>query len=708
MNLNKIYNDLINEKITTKDAVDILTSRDMRQTINALINKDRISPGINYTDQDIQTIFQIINITQFIYNTTGEFTGLTDSEYDKLYEIMVMHGGDDVISAPLPKSTKKIGYHKYPSLRGTLKKVYYLSDDETRTNPSRKYLSEWVASMETKYFDATGKKINLENEYVLVFPKFDGVSAVFELNSDNNIERVLTRGYTELNEAQDITKIFSKMPKRQYKEFRSEYGLKTEIMMNESYLKAYNKKYGTDYKSTRSIVSSIINSDEFDPEKIDLLRVIPLRVGLSNGSQQLASEALEEFPHIKCKLKDVEKIREFALKNAYVNKELRCDGAVIYIIDPEIQKVLGRENDINNYEVAYKFTEESALTKLIDIEFQLGLFGRVSPVAKIKPVKLKGNTIDRVSLGSIGRVRDLNLRYGDTVKILYDIIPYLAFDADCQNIMYTKDTIGDVIKIPKKCPECKEELQYIDSNDILQCTNPDCPCRIKGKILNYLNKMDIDNISYGTIDKLYEYGIVTTIEDLYKLNDVKKELELIHGFGKKSVKSIIQSINNHKEVPDYQVLGALGIESIGKKTFQKVCSEYSIDELIQLSKDNDISSLCKISGINQKTSKKILDGLKDNKKLIKFLIKTLDIIETDGLLEPKFTVCFTKIRDKSEEDLIRRYGGEVVESLSKNTSILVVPTKNSESAKIEKAKKYGIPIIPIDDLDAFIFENFNN
>ena len=89
-------------------------------------------------------------------------------------------------------------------------------------------------------------------------------------------------------------------------------------------------------------------------------------------------------------------------------QHLRTDGVVITITDSTIQQILGRDNDINNFEVAYKFTEEYAYSEIVDIDFQMGLFGRLAPVAKIKPVKLKGNTISSVSLGSMAIYRKMN------------------------------------------------------------------------------------------------------------------------------------------------------------------------------------------------------------------------------------------------------------------------------------------------------------
>ena len=702
--LDTIYERLVSGEITTEQASKEMRSSDMRKKLSVYLNRDVINKLVPYSEDELHEIEMITKITQYIYNNSGEDTGLTDSEYDMLYSILIANGGSDDTSSPIVPNSKNIVFHKYPSLRGTLTKVYYLTDDEPRTNKSRRSLDEWKSSMEQKIYQNSGKSINLDNEEIYVFPKFDGVSGIFEMNPDGSIDRVLTRGLTETNEAEDITRHFKFYGKRRNEEFKGKaYGLKTEVMMRNQDLEYFNKTYGTDYRNTRSIVSGILNSDEYREDKSLLLHVVPLRVDTEDGRQELASEVFD-YPYIKCRLKDREVIRDFALKHRYVNDELRCDGAVIYIINPEIQRILGRENNKNNFEVAYKFTEETSFSKLTDIVYNVGLFGRIAPVAKIKPVKMKGNMIENVSLGSVGRLRTLNLRKGDKVKILYDIIPYLTFDEDCEH-----SHKHEPFEIPEDCPECGEPIEFSESGDMASCVNPKCPCRVKGKILNYLNKMNIDGISYGIIDKLYEHEYVTSIPDLYKLKKNIVDISLIDGFGVQSVSSWIEELENHKTVPDYIMLGALGIEGVSKKTFEKIMAKYSLDELLEIVDNDLISGLVIIPSIKDKTAKKIIDGLKDNEKLIKKLRKILTVLESKGVENvPKFSVCFTKIRDIEKEKFIIKHGGEVSDGLTKNTTFLVVPSLDVSSSKIHKAKKYGVQIVHIDDLESTIADYLKN
>ena len=705
MNLDNLYEALLSGDKTISDVSDIMKSPDMQKKLNAYLHRDLISSSIPFSIDELHEIEMILKITQFIYNNSGLDTGLSDTQYDGLYSIIIANDGADDTSAPIIPNGKNLTTHVYPALRGTLSKIYYLNNDpsETRTNPSRKSLYEWAASMQQKILQSTGEHVNLLNEEVYVFPKFDGVSAIFELDENGNILRVLTRGFTETNEAQDITIHFQHIQPRKHHEFgKVKYGLKTEIMMRNEDLDYYNLRYNKNYKNTRSIVSAILNSDTYDEEKSKLLRIIPLRVGSADGAQKLAAEVFD-FPYIRCRLKDTDVIEKFAVSHKYVNDELRCDGAVMYIINERLQSILGRENNKNNYEVAYKFTEEVTFSKLVDIEYRLGLFGNVAPVAKIQPVVMKGNTIDSISLGSIGRVKKLQLRKGDKVKILYDIIPYLCFDEDC------KHSDKKPFKIPENCPECGAKLESSETGVTLVCINPKCPCRQKGKILNYLNKMNIDNISYGIIDKLFDEGFVKDILDLYKIEKNAKKISKISGFGIVSVSSWIDEINSHKVVPDYVLLGSVGIEGISKKIFEKVMKQFDIDDLLDIVENKHVADLITVPGIKDKTAIKIMEGVKDNMYIIEKLRDILTVTGTKGRIDiSKFSVAFTNIRDADKEQFVLSHGGTIDDNVTKKTTFLVVPNMATESGKVDKAKKYGVRIIPIDDMEAVISEYLSN
>ena len=691
--------------------INQLQSKETQEWISNFLNVH--SDNHNLSEEEIDKLKEIISMAQSIYNYSGNETGISDEIYDILYEKLDQNLPNTLITTSVIGD--KIGYHKFPSLRGTLDKIYYLTeeDGESAVNKSRRGLPEWISTCERKIKQKTGKSINLWNTDVYVFPKWDGVSCIFEFK-DGKLERALTRGFTETNEAQIVTHLFKDWAEKELNPDSNfygkcdEYAIKTEVMMSEDDLEIYNELYKTNYKNSRSIVSSIMNSDEKD-NRTKYLKLMSLRESvLENGEESLQSLTAGAFnqPFLRCKLSDTEKIKQFAFANKYVDG-LRCDGAVIYIIDSDIQKILGRENNKQKFEVAFKFTEEIGYSKVKNIKFTMGLFGSVNPVLEIKPIKLKGNTIQNISLGSIARFNELNLAKGDKVKVLYDIIPYCVMDDTDENC---KRSDNIPFEAPEKCPECGERLELKDDGAILYCINKKCPCRKKGRILNYFNKMHIDGISYATVDVLYNEGFLKSIEDVYKLEKHRKEIEKLDGFGKQSVKLIIDSINQNREIPEQQLLGSIGIEGISTKTFEKILWQISYNELLDLCKDDEmkaINTLIAVNGIKEKTAVKIIDGIKENMSLIHKLENNLTLVPFVSK-HGYFSVCFTKVRNDTIEKYIIDNGGEVTDSVTKKTDLLVVPMMGVKSSKVSKAEKYNIPIITINDALNYISKNLIN
>ena len=185
----------------------------------------------------------------------------------------------------------------------------------------------------------------------------------------------------------------------------------------------------------------------------------------------------------------------------------------------------GREDNINRFEIAFKFPPETKKSKIIDVDFQIGLLGTITPVAKIEPVVMNYNTIKSISLGSIDIFKSLNMRIGDEVIVRYEIVPNLIKDETC----ISGD--GDVILVPTKCKYCNNDLV---EEPLLRCVNPDCSSLNIGKIVNFINKMNIECIGPETVAMFYDNDIVTKIEDLYNLKDKKNTIIQLDGFGKKS------------------------------------------------------------------------------------------------------------------------------------------------------------------------------
>ena len=692
--------ELISSELKEKfDRIEFVTeylkTDEIQELISHLVTK--YHDNIDIVDaEEYQIISYLLEFAYYIYTYSDKYTGMTDTEYDILYAAYEsttrMHGNDEFITLPIIDETKAIDYHKYPLLRGTLEKIHYLEEPDGKLAKSRKSLDKWISSTEALYFELTGNKIDLRKEEVYIFPKWDGVSVVFEFGENGELDKALTRGFTKLNKAENITRHFNGFERPLN---GKPYGLKTEIMCKESDVFTYNLAYDTDYKQSRSIVSGLLNSLESDGRR-SYLQVIQLRYMEDGDTIEKLCPEVFQHPYLRCNLGDTDAIEKFA-ENHKFTEGLRCDGVVIHIINPEIQSVLGRKNDKNRFEVAYKFTEEYTYSKVEDIDFQVGLFGTINPVVKFKPVKLKGNIIDSASLGSIERCKDMKLRRGDKIKVSYDIIPYASFDISDPKCKRGKNK---PIEIPSRCPSCDAELE--EQGTMLICKNPKCECRIKGKILNYLNKLDIQDISYATISLLYDNKIVRTIEDLYKLTKQKSEILDLPGMGEAKYDNMIYQINSKRTVTESELLGAIGILGVGETTFKKVLSIYTFQDIMDFandpSADTSIQLLAAVKGIGNSIADKIITGINENQKLIEFLLDELNVVKDKTTGPVKFSVCFTNVRNKELEKWIEENGGKIDSIVSKATSYVVVPMIGVDSVKTKRAEEYGIPIVEIDNL----------
>lgn len=680
--LSRIYHES-KQSTDFEKIVELLEGIKINNLVNYYIHYDS-----RYDEDDISIIELIIRILQNIYNNSDVTSPITDENYDILYEVYIGITNNDIVGGDVD-ATREKDFHKYPDLRGTLDKTHFITNIDKGTD-KRKSIENWISSSENRL----GRKFTDDELEVGLYPKFDGASVIFECDKDGNVIKALTRGKTKINEATVITKLFTYIKFKPYPKWKgSEFGVKTELVMTYKNYEKFCKKYGKK-ASPRSAVSSIVNSDEVVPDYLKYLTIVPLRMQNYDTKELIVHpDSIANFPTIYSLLNRPDYINNAisTIRN-YMREiaDIPIDGVVIRFKDENIIRSLGRDEAINKYEVAYKFSPESTKTTVIAIEFSMGLLGKVTPVAKIEPVKMEGNTITSISLGSIDRFESLHLCEGDEVLIKYDITPYLYVDDSCVR------SNGPMFRTLTHCPYCGERLI---NNPVLKCTNSGCPSRMMGKIINYVKKMNISEIGDGTVMTLFKTGHLTCVQDLYRLKSFRKDIAQIEGFGSKSVDNIITSIDSKRTVADHVLFGALGIPDIGSKIFKKILNIYYIDELMKIAINHDVKKLMKVPGIREKTASKIIVGIIQNLELIDFLRNEL-LIKHD---KKKYImkVVFTKIRDKMFEEYLENKSVEVVGSYTKHVDVVICSDVNDTSEKIKKAKKDGKLVMSLTDAYAY-------
>ena len=677
--LNTIYNELENmNENSINEVVEMLKGINFEAVIDYFNTSEKLD------DMDLYSCRKIVQILQYIYNNTDIISPVSDEKYDILYQIMIDHKLGDIVGS-VNSQGKPVREHMFPDLRGTLNKVHFVFNID-KDGDKRRSIEDWITSVT----NILGRDIDNSKDFeVILQAKWDGCSAVFECDKFGEVKHVLMRGDTEKNQAVDIIDLFR--DNIRFSEFANgedEFAVQTEILMNQEDYEKICIEY-KEFKSPRSATSSILNEKILQPHLAKYLTIEPLRLQYVGQKPEIVPNYTYDMISNLFDLRDIrECIRQI---NEHVKEDGKVtDGVVLHLSDKRIQEKLGRDGAINRYEVAYKFPAEAKKAKLINIEFSTGLGGNITPVAKIEPIVMLGKTISSISMGSVDRFRTMeHLTSGSEIIVRYEIIPYMEIDNTCKI-----NPNGQVFHVPTHCKYCNCRLE---EDPLLKCVNEECPSRIIGNVVNYINKMRIENVNIETISTLFDQGIITGIESLYKLNEHKAQIVSLPGFGEKSYENMIKGINKRKVVYDYELLGSLGIQSIGLRIFQKILSIMDIETLLNLSVENRLAiNLIGLPGFGEKTANRVEKGINSKIKTIRFLLNTLTLKEKVDRSKLKGKVCFSQIRDPEFESKLLKNGYDVTDSLTKNVDILIVPNLNMTSSKITKAKKYGITIMDIE------------
>ena len=374
------------------------------------------------------------------------------------------------------------------------------------------------------------------------------------------------------------------------------------------------------------------------------------------------------------------------------------DGIVIKVNNLQQQKILGFTSKSPRWALAYKFKSKSVETKLIDVTYQVGRTGTVTPVANLKPVLIGGTVVKRASLHNLEYIENLGIRLNDVVNIEKggEIIPKIV----SINIEKRSNTSSKISFI-SKCPECQTNLIIKPDESQHMCPNSkSCFPQILGRIKHFISRkaMNIDGLGSETIKLLLKNNIIKNYADLYQL----KYMDLIdlNRIAEKTAKNIINAVNDSKKIPFEKILFALGIRYVGETVSKKLVNHFkSIDNLIEA----DEEELELVDEIGDKIAKSIIEFFQDKENIniisrlksygLNFK-KEKDEISSEKLKEINFVISGTFILKSREElkQLIEKNGGYVKSSISNKIQYLLCG-ENAGPSKILKAKSLKIKII---------------
>ena len=618
---------------------------------------------------------------------------MTDFEYDKLYdELEKLEKETNTILSNSP--TQNVEPEAIDSLVKVEHPAPMLSLSKTKS------ISE-LASF-------------LGNQEGLLSWKLDGLTIVLTYK-DGKLSSGVTRGNGIIGEViTENVKKFKNIPLTI--PYKGTLVVRGEAVIKYSDFNKMNEELDDDssqYKNPRNLCSGSVRQLD---SKVTAKRNVNCIIFALIESEKKFKLKSEEFEWLKSLGFDVVEYHKVTSNNLeeqvlyFKNKineyDIPSDGLVLLYNDIEYGKQLGTTAKYPKNAIAFKWQDETAETKLIDVDWLVSRTGLINPVAVFEPVELEGTIVSRASLHNVSILQGLSLGIGDTILVYKAnmIIPQIA-----DNL-----TQSNSLAIPNKCPVCNHEARIISSNDVkyLYCMNDFCPAKLVKRLSQFTsrNAMNIEGLSDAIINKLADEGLIKTYADIYNLKRYKNDIISFEGFGEKSYDNLINSIEKSRNVKLANFIFALGIPDIGLSRAKLICKNYSND--INKIRNLTFEDLSKIDGIGEIIAKEWIDTFnnEDFIKELELLLKEVNFTDTSidnnqPLKDLIFVITGSVNNFTNRDELveyIESYGGKVVKVISNNVNYLINNDITSTSTKNTKAKELGIKIISENDLMSMI------
>ncbi len=620
---------------------------------------------------------------------------------------------------------------QYPELITQDSPTQRVSNDLTEGFAAVPHLSPML-SLDNSYnaddlndFDTQIKKLCLlketdEVEYV-VEPKFDGGSIALVDEGDRLI-RGATRGSGILGEeitanAKVIRSIPLKAAFSKYNIFKTE--LRGEVLIRKDNFEKINKKRAEEglepFANARNSAAGGLRIK--DPKETAQRGLEAFVYTLGYAVDAAGNDILSTFPtheksmsilgdlgfkvpgdaHKVCR--NIGEVIDFC--NEWQEKResypYEIDGMVIKVNDRNLQEKSGFTSHHPRWAIAFKFKAKQATTKLLNVEFQVGKIGSVTPVAKLEPVPLAGVTIASVSLHNEDFIKEKDIRIGDTVLMerAGDVIPYIV-----KSMAELRHGGEEPIEFPKNCPVCNTPLVKPEGEAAWRCTNYDCEAQVLQRMIHHVSKdaMDIEGLGKSIVERFYQLGWLQSLADIYRL-DYEKIAQL-EGFGEKSAANLRASVEEAKQRPIQRFLYGLSIHHLGKKVSQLLAAQ--IHHVLDL-KNWTIGDFTNIKDVGPVVAENVM-AFFANPKNIRLLeeIESLgvNLLQTDddrpkALREDApllgktilFTGTLLKMGRKEAQERAAAAGAKNLSAVSPNLDILVVG--ENAGSKLKKATEIG-------------------
>ncbi len=367
------------------------------------------------------------------------------------------------------------------------------------------------------------------------------------------------------------------------------------------------------------------------------------------------------------------------------------DGMVIKVNSIVLQEKMGMTSHHPRWAIAYKFKARQGTSKLLNVEFQVGRTGAVTPVAKLEPVPIGGVTVSSISIHNEEYIKEKDLRIGDAVLIerAGDVIPQIV-----KSLPDARTGKEKKIHFPTTCPVCDSKLFKEEEEAVWRCINIECPAQVVERIIHFISKdaMDIRGFGDANVRKFYELGLLKDVPGVYEMNFEK--LSALEGFGQKSIDNLQQASLNSKKQSLHRIIYGLGIRFVGETTAKTLAQavnhlldfkKFSLEELQNL---EDVGP--KVAGsihhfFSNKSNIEMLEHLEKIGLQLKNEKKELATGGNLTGLSFLFTGSLPTLKRSDAEAIVEENGGHIVGGVSAKLNYLVVG--EDAGSKLEKAKK---------------------
>lgn len=658
--------------------------------------------------QEINELIEKIEELNYHYYTLDSPL-VSDGEYDQLYDrLKTLEKETGYIAENSP--SQKVG----GEILEKFEKHYHISrlysQDKAQSYDDLKNWIDRANRLRDSYNQNHDKKLE-ELDFVMEY-KFDGLTV--NLTYENGLlTNASTRGNGIVGEEISAqVKTIKSIPLK-IKE-KSTLEIQGEALMPLSELARYNTENELQLKNARNAAAGALRNLDTNETRKRKLTAYFYQVPTNSLDFQSEEEMLDFLKkqnflvhpyhkHVKTYeeiIKELEKIEQ-----ERKNLDILTDGVVIKINDKLTQEVLGFTNKFPRWSIAYKFKAEEYTTKLLDVVWNVGRTGKVTPSAILEPVDFDGVTVSRATLNNYDDILRKKVKIGSTIFIRRsnDVIPEILGVVD-QDEEYTKE-----IKKPSYCPYCGSEL--IEGNVHIICPNSiSCAPQLLARMEHFAsrNAMDIEGLSEKTIGQLMED---LDIKDIYEIYDLTyDDLIKLDRFADKKANNLIRAIEESKDVDLNSFIYAIGIPNVGERTARDLANKFrDFDRLRKAT----VEQLIEIDDIGLITAENIVEFFSDeriSKAIDTLLSKGINIrkLENDNKknnLESKTFVITGTVENYKRDDikkLIEDNGGKVTGSVSKNTDVLICGKK--AGSKLTKAKELEIEIYEDEKLYNFLKE----